>query len=879
LSNDPKYLPPQLAQPLASRLNTLPLILAGPILRRVDAHSVTVWIALRTSHSVALKVLPNNSTTPVLTSSFVPTMKVGEHLYVVAVTASSASVTLSNQLLYTYQLQFQPTGSSDTFSLHTPGYFLPGTPTPGGQISLADAGEFSYSDIGDPCFCLPPNDPQDLRVIHGSCRKAHADSVDALATVDDYLLGVNGEDPGVAPAVTVATRPHQLILTGDQIYADDVADVLLAMLTDAAQTLIGVPEQIPLLGASDGLGEATRFGPASRQAKLTKQAGFTSTAARSHLISFGEFMAMYLFAYSGVLWPPPVPPAGPPTTLPAFEELFFEPGTGQPKPAPRNISEGLTAGPNPYFTQSEEQRDAVMSFARSLGKVRRALANMPTYMIFDDHEITDDWFMNRRFCQKVVPNDPGSPNGLGMRIILNGLTAYALCQGWGNTSTPGVDGDVSSVLSKFATWQAASFPPSGNSLSGLRDVLGLPTGPLQDAPNDTTVTLLPIASNAVRWNYSGSWASHELIVVDSRTRRGYTADALADAALIAESAIHGQVGLPFDPALEDKVSFVVVPGPIDGAEPVLETLQSKALSFEGMTFSLDVETWKGDRTAFERLLSELAIRGQRNRRYVVLSGDVHHGFARRFQYWAPQPPTDPTGGMAAATFAMMTSSALKNESLEPPWESTRVLHHLGFTTVNPLIKRTTTRLTFNLEQSDPKNSTIVVGKSATNQDVTAVSDRSIAGIDNLDVTTAGLVTAGQPLMFSKQPNAIAISTLLRDQNQRTVSSHKIPSKPMLLTDRLNVLVDGVKQSLDVYFNSLTPGIEVVGVNNVGFVHFKHQTVNGVDHFFAIQELRWWPGEARDAYLKQIATPYFPPSSVTVLACDLTIEAKPTFPSV
>jgi hypothetical protein len=89
----------------------------------------------------------------------------------------------------------------------------------------------------------------------------------------------------------------------------------------------------------------------------------------------------------------------------------------------------------------------------------------------------------------------------------------------------------------------------------------------------------------------------------------------------------------------------------------------------------------------------------------------------------------------------------------------------------------------------------------------------------------------------------------------------------------------VKQSLDVYFNSLTPGIEVVGVNNVGFVHFKHQTVNGVDHFFAIQELRWWPGEARDAYLKQIATPYFPPSSVTVLACDLTIEAKPTFPSV
>ena len=31
---------------------------------------------------------------------------------------------------------------------------------------------------------------------------------------------------------------------------------------------------------------------------------------------------------------------------------------------------------------------------RTLPKVRRALANVPTYMIFDDHEISDDWFLN-----------------------------------------------------------------------------------------------------------------------------------------------------------------------------------------------------------------------------------------------------------------------------------------------------------------------------------------------------------------------------------------------------------------------------------------------------------------------------------------------------
>ncbi|MGZ5792895.1 MAG: DUF7800 domain-containing protein, partial [Croceibacterium sp.] len=42
---------------LASRLNDLPHVLAGPLLRQVTPKSVTVWVAVRKPGSVSLTVL------------------------------------------------------------------------------------------------------------------------------------------------------------------------------------------------------------------------------------------------------------------------------------------------------------------------------------------------------------------------------------------------------------------------------------------------------------------------------------------------------------------------------------------------------------------------------------------------------------------------------------------------------------------------------------------------------------------------------------------------------------------------------------------------------------------------------------------------------
>ena len=72
-----------------------------------------------------------------------------------------------------------------------------------------------------PTFVAPPPTLPSLRLAHASCRTPHHTGPDALAWLDDQLK---------PNAPVPADRPQQLFLTGDQIYADDVAGALLPML-------------------------------------------------------------------------------------------------------------------------------------------------------------------------------------------------------------------------------------------------------------------------------------------------------------------------------------------------------------------------------------------------------------------------------------------------------------------------------------------------------------------------------------------------------------------------------------------------------------------------------------------------------------------------
>src|SRR5207245_287002 len=155
---------------------------------------------------------------------------------------------------------------------------------------------------------------------------------------------------------------------------------------------------------------------------------FTTTTPQSQLLSFAEYAAMYLFAWSDALWPDDLPDA---------EDIWNTYPEARPQPALQHREEATYA----------EHIDRLRVFRSTLPQVRRALANIATYMICDDHDVTDDWYLDGAWCHRVL----ASP--LGRRGIRNGLLAYALFQAWGNTPEQIDEGSGAAFLQAMTTWR------------------------------------------------------------------------------------------------------------------------------------------------------------------------------------------------------------------------------------------------------------------------------------------------------------------------------------------------------------------------------------------------------------------------------------------
>ncbi|BBI59149.1 hypothetical protein HSBAA_04550 [Vreelandella sulfidaeris] len=66
------------------------------------------------------------------------------------------------------------------------------------------------------------------------------------------------------------------------------------------------------------------------------------------------------------------------------------------------------------------------TFVAGLPQCARLMAHLPSLMIFDDHDVTDDWNLSADWELAAY----GHP--FSKRIIGNALVAYLLCQAWGN---------------------------------------------------------------------------------------------------------------------------------------------------------------------------------------------------------------------------------------------------------------------------------------------------------------------------------------------------------------------------------------------------------------------------------------------------------------
>lgn len=703
---------------LQQRLANLPLVICGPILRAVSTDSVTVWVALKERKMVWLRVheykelspFPNlkNTLTTVMEGRGT-TIEVGEHLHIVSVTAKlgSDAPPLGPEKLYFYNLFFTDannppsTVSLTDINLATDGLTAPIDFTIHYEHEPENPDPQHVNHVHLPSFSLPPDDLNSLRIVHGSCRKPNAEGLDAMPTIDK-MISSDWTKP--------SDRPHFLFLTGDQIYADDVSPILLYMLMDASKALLGNNKEKfsnmdKTVTKKDDIkieksdkdkkyislvnGKPTWNGeepaPQLRGRTIYHFAGF-SEKFKNHLMTFGEYCAMYLFAWSNVLWDKELP-----EIQEVFKEYFLAAASDNTDPRPIDLDKIY-----------EKDHKPLLRFVSTLPEVRRALANVPTYMIFDDHEVTDDWHMTLEWCRDVFSNV------LGKRIIQNGMLAYTLFQAWGNTPERFEDPDKKKpgykILEILQKWDTSKdyFVSNEVEISGS---LGLPSlissevkFLFKNVPGHNKLMLQTIDEDKIiKWHYSVVGKNFEILILDGRTKRGYPDPGKIGgsgkielnklhAAIIHESNLEEQI--PSSRENKD-VTFVVAPTSIlsipaiDLNEfPLLSRLVAKAATKNDRTVDF-YDHWKNQSEAFEKLLHHIARRGKIvntkiETRNIILTGDVHFAATSRLIYEKKPPSQSENDPLCQSIFAQLVSSSFKKQE-----KKTRLIHHQGYKFSDP----------------------------------------------------------------------------------------------------------------------------------------------------------------------------------------------------
>jgi len=685
-------------------MEEFPLILAGPIVRRVESKHVSIWVATKHHCEIELCLWQglidtgvNNdiyNQTPFKTA-FAQTKKLGKHLFISVITLKlddAHALTPGSNYSYNLIFDYQDGAVARRDDLKT--LKLLEDTTINGKESLA----LGYTLNRLPSFATTPANLEDLNIISGSCRKANKPTDDGLTWVDDFI-----NDSGLDPI----TRPHQMFLSGDQIYADDVDHVFLHHANQIGRRLMGVDEdgvpyeRLPIW--TKQLPAHLNNFPASFRLTLTyERAMFTSTDGANHLLSMGEFAATYLMVWSNVCWP--VHQLEPSELLPChwqnvmlqnYDNLTAE-DTQARFPFGDNEKGNLLIRfhngninkenlqrlfeENPTDDSSVEEAFALLcqtsdslekdrlianldkavsktiekylksikvhgNLVKGLPKVRRALANIPTYMMFDDHEVTDDWYLNPLWREQVLNTS------LGKTIIRNGLVSYLFFQGWGND--PDAFAKADSPNKELLDRSTQLFPvdnvgPDSLQASKIDELLGL-----------------NLKTPKVDWHYHVLGSKHKTLVLDNRTRRSFLS-VIGPPENISSTSLKKQIPIaPLEPGLE--LLVIVAPMPLL-APPVIDELISpasyrifdaksyKKLNKKSNTKGMPgtdpdaIEGWANAPKIFEEFWQRVAP----YKKVVILSGDIHHGASQAMSYWR-KSDTKP------ARFAQFTSSGMKNE--------------------------------------------------------------------------------------------------------------------------------------------------------------------------------------------------------------------------
>ena len=511
----------------------MPQVIAGPIVRKVTSTECHIWVVTSNADSPTLNLSANEVV--VSGNCQRETIRVGKYAFIHLLSFTS-SEPFEDTARIGYSLSFSDDAQQASWENEQRGLLYDG------QSSLC----FHYTETPE-------------TILHGSCRKPHFHSDDALAQVDVLHKNAFKKQNDF---------PDLLLMTGDQIYADDVAGPMLKAIHSVIDRLGLYHEALEGAVVTNTNELATHeHGYYEREQLLPqiatntvlssiffgakKKPVFTSVNAQNHLIGSAEIIAMYLLVWSDTLW------------------------------ADINIDkDGI---PPKYHAIFDKEHEALNGFVKQLPQVRRALAHIPTYMIFDDHDVTDDWNLTRGWEQEVY----GNP--LSKRMIGNALIGYLLCQGWGNAPKK-----VAPLIAKVQESMGESGLKSHDEI--IDDLLDFD-----------------------QWHYRLD-TTPPIEVLDTRTQRWRSEYNMNK----PSGLMDWEALCDFQHSIIGKESVIVVSAaPIYGVK-VIEAIQ-KVFTFFGKALTVDAENWMAHKGTANVILN-IFRHYKTPPDFIILSGDVHYSF-------------------------------------------------------------------------------------------------------------------------------------------------------------------------------------------------------------------------------------------------------------
>ncbi|MFT4414467.1 hypothetical protein ACLM5H_11465 [Fredinandcohnia humi] len=377
-------------------------------------------------------------------------------------------------------------------------------------------------------------------------------------------------------------------------------------MTEASKQLIGKREKLAQLDhrLNEEPFRDSLFQIRGRQFIMEQFCKFTSKNSHNHAMTIGEYAVLYLMAWSPALWKVMMDEG----YFLSFEEavkknkMYFVFNDASQHQDEHEIE--IFLDENRYYEHVAEVEDIY----QTIYSTRRLLANIPTYMIFDDHDITDDWNINLDWKKNVNQSNPGR------HVIANGLAAYWLFQGWGNDPTSFSPIFLRKMAKYFKSYQLSSY-----------------------AHDAWETQLLKYDS----WNFVAP-TKPKAIFLDTRTQREFDLSPvpLRLGRLIKEKESPPQlIGKNRWQKISDclfksgwssgEQLFVISPTPVYGIRLIESFLHQyiyplKIIGFPVNT-TFDFEAWKYNGEGFSEMLHRL--KDWNASRIYILSGDVHYASA------------------------------------------------------------------------------------------------------------------------------------------------------------------------------------------------------------------------------------------------------------